>query len=79
MFVHGVIHKEKGGEACVIGRKKVIHKLTEGEFVNNLERRRQRKSGVSSFCLLNDCPNREGDFDAFFTEPSGQGFDEFVL
>jgi len=36
--MHGVIHKEKGGEAFVTGRKKVIHKLPEGGFVNNLER-----------------------------------------
>ena len=30
-------------------------------------------------CLLNDCPNREGDFDAFLAESGGQGFDEFVF
>jgi hypothetical protein len=36
--MHGVIHKENGGEACIAGRKKVIHKLPEGGIVNNLER-----------------------------------------
>ncbi len=29
--------------------------------------------------LLNDGPNREGNFDAFLAETGGQGFDEFVL
>ena len=29
--------------------------------------------------LFYDCPNREGDFDAFLTEAGRQGFDEFVL
>ena len=29
--------------------------------------------------LLNDGPNREGNFDAFLAETGGQRFDEFVL